>query len=323
MREALTSTAIDLPLLRRGKVRDVYDLGTELLIVTTDRLSAFDVVLPQGIPDKGRVLNQLSLFWFKLLESSIPNHIIAADIKDFPASLRPHAAILEGRAMVVRKTDPLPVECVVRGYLAGSGFKDYKKTGSICGLTLPAGLAESQKFPFPLFTPATKAETGHDENISFDQMAKTIGFEHAETARGASLAIYEKARRHAETAGLTIADTKFEFGIVKGGLIWIDEALTPDSSRFWEASAVVPGKTPPSFDKQFVRDYLETLSWNKTYPGPDLPAEVIAGTRSRYLEAFRRLTGKDLPGVDGAPSAALLTPPPSSRADPVRGRRRF
>ena len=298
MREALTSTAIDLPLVRRGKVRDVYDLGTELLIVTTDRLSAFDVVLPQGIPDKGRVLNQLSLFWFKLLESSIPNHIIAADIKDFPASLKPHAALLEGRAMVVQKTDPLPVECVVRGYLAGSGFKDYKKTGSICGLTLPEGLLESQKFPFPLFTPATKAETGHDENISFDQMVKLIGFEHAETARGASLSIYEKAPRHAETAGLTSADTKFEFGIVKGGLIWIDEALTPDSSRFWEASAVVPGKTPPSFDKQFVRDYLETLTWNKTYPGPDLPADVIAGTRARYLEAFRRLTGKELPGIE-------------------------
>ena len=196
--------------------------------------------------------------------------------------------------MVVRKTDPLPVECVVRGYLSGSGFKDYRKTGAICGLSLPAGLLESQKLPLPLFTPATKAETGHDENISFDEMVKLTGIEHAETARGASLRIYEGARSHAESVGLTIADTKFEFGIVPEGLIWIDEALTPDSSRFWEASMVEAGRTPPSFDKQFVRDYLETLPWDKTYPGPDLPASVIQGTRKRYLEAFRRLTGQDL-----------------------------
>ena len=294
MREALIATSLDLPLLRRGKVRDVYDLGTELLVVTTDRLSAFDVVLPQGIPDKGRVLNQLSLFWFGRLETVIPNHVVASEVGDFPASLKPHREMLAGRAMVVRKTDPLPVECVVRGYLSGSGLKDYRKTGSICGLKLPAGLQEAQKFPFPLFTPATKAETGHDENISFDQMVERIGFDHAETARSASLAIYEKARRHTETVGLTIADTKFEFGVGKQGLIWIDEALTPDSSRFWEASRVQAGQTPPSFDKQFVRDYLETLSWDKTAPGPELPLEVIAGTRSRYLEAFRRLTGRDL-----------------------------
>ncbi len=297
MREALVATSLDLPLARRGKVRDVYDLGTELLIVTTDRLSAFDVILPQGIPDKGRVLHQISLFWFKMLESSIPNHIIAADLADFPAALKTYGETLEGRSMVVRKTDPLPVECVVRGYLAGSGFKDYKKTGSICGLPLPEGLLESHRFPSPLFTPATKADSGHDENISFDEMVKMVGIDRAETARGASLTIYEKARRHAETKGLTIADTKFEFGAVKEGLIWIDEALTPDSSRFWETSKVEPGKTPPSFDKQFVRDYLETLTWNKTSPGPDLPPDVIAGTRSRYLEAFRRLTGKELPGV--------------------------
>ena len=298
MREALTTTSLDLPLVRRGKVRDVYDLGAELLIVTTDRLSAFDVVLPQGIPDKGRVLNQLSLFWFKRLEGTIPNHIVAADIADFPAVLKPHRDVLDGRSMVVRKTDPLPVECVVRGYLAGSGFKDYRKTGAICGLPLPKGLLESQQFEEPLFTPATKAETGHDENISFEQMVALIGPEPAETARRAALDIYEKARAHAASVGLTIADTKFEFGMTTEGLIWIDEALTPDSSRFWEASEVVPGKTPPSFDKQFVRDYLETLTWNKTYPGPELPAEVIAGTRARYLEAFRRLTGSDLPGID-------------------------
>jgi len=298
MREALTATALDLPLLRRGKVRDVYDLGAELLIVTTDRLSAFDVVLPQGIPDKGRVLNQLSLFWFKRLESVIPNHILAADVADFPARLKAHAEILEGRAMVVRKTDPLPVECVVRGYLSGSGLKDYRKTGSICDLPLPAGMLESQKFPQPLFTPATKAETGHDENIPFTEMMRMVGEQTARAARDASLAIYEKAREHAASVGLIIADTKFEFGLVDGRLIWIDEALTPDSSRFWEASKVEAGKTPPSFDKQFVRDYLETLSWPKTYPGPDLPAEVIAGTRSRYLQAFRRLTGQDLPGID-------------------------
>jgi len=268
MRPALTSTALDLPLLRRGKVRDVYDLGAELLIVTTDRLSAFDVVLPQGIPDKGRVLNQLSLFWFKRLESVIPNHILAADVADFPARLKPHREILEGRSMVVQKTDPLPV-----------------------------GLLESHKFASPLFTPATKAETGHDENIPFTEMMRMVGESHARAARDASLAIYEKARDHAASVGLTIADTKFEFGLVDGRLIWIDEALTPDSSRFWEASRVEAGKTPPSFDKQFVRDYLETLTWPKTYPGPDLPAEVIAGTRARYLEAFRRLTGTDL--VDG------------------------
>jgi phosphoribosylaminoimidazole-succinocarboxamide synthase len=298
MREALTTTSLDLPLLRRGKVRDVYDLGAELLIVTTDRLSAFDVVLPQGIPDKGRVLNQLSLFWFKRLEGTIPNHIVAADIADFPAALKPHRDVLDGRSMVVRKTDPLPVECVVRGYLAGSGFKDYRKTGAICGLPLPEGLLESQKFEEPLFTPATKAETGHDENISFDQMVALIGREPAETARRASLDIYLKARAHATSVGLTIADTKFEFGVTSEGLIWIDEALTPDSSRFWESSEVVPGRTPPSFDKQFVRDYLETLTWNKTYPGPQLPGEVVAGTRARYLEAFRRLTGSDLPGID-------------------------
>ena len=298
MREALTTTALDLPLVRRGKVRDVYDAGAELLMVTTDRLSAFDVVMPQGIPDKGRVLNQISLFWFRKLESLIPNHIVAAEVDDFPARLRPYRSILEGRSMLVKKTDPLPVECVVRGYLAGSGLKDYRRTGSICGLPLPAGLLESQQFPAPLFTPATKAETGHDENIAFEQMAKTIGTARAEEARRASLAIYEAARSHAASVGLIIADTKFEFGIFEDRLIWIDEALTPDSSRFWESAKVEPGKTPPSFDKQFVRDYLETLTWNKTAPGPDLPTDVIAGTRARYLEAFRRLTGRDLPGAD-------------------------
>jgi phosphoribosylaminoimidazole-succinocarboxamide synthase len=298
MREAVTTTSLDLPLLRRGKVRDVYHLGTELLMVTTDRLSAFDVVLPQGIPDKGRILNQLSIFWFDRLSGLIPNHIVAWDVNDFPAALKPYRSVLDGRSMLVRRTDPLPVECVVRGYLSGSGFKDYKRTGAICGLTLPIGLVESQKFPSPLFTPATKAETGHDENIPFDRMVEMIGFDHAETLRTTSIAIYEAAQRHVQTAGLVLADTKFEFGIADGGLVWIDEALTPDSSRYWDASRVVPGKTPPSFDKQFVRDYLETLDWKKTAPGPELPAFVIEGTRGRYLEAFRRLTGKELPGLD-------------------------
>lgn len=297
MRDALVATSLDLPLIRKGKVRDVYDLGTELLMVTTDRLSAFDVVLPQGIPDKGRVLNQLSLFWFKKLESIVPHHIVSSDVAEFPASLAAHREILDGRSIIVRKTDPLPVECVVRGYLSGSGLKDYRKTGSICGLPLPGGLLESQKFPSPLFTPATKAETGHDENIPFARMVEIIGAEHANTARDTSIRIYESARDHSASVGLTVADTKFEFGIIDGRLIWIDEALTPDSSRFWEASDVAPGETPPSFDKQFVRDYLETLDWPKTYPGPDLPERVIAGTRARYLEAFRRLTGHDLPGV--------------------------
>jgi phosphoribosylaminoimidazole-succinocarboxamide synthase len=298
MREALTTTSLDFPLLRRGKVRDVYHLGTELLMVTTDRLSAFDVVLPQGIPDKGRVLNQLSIFWFDKLAGTTPNHIVTADVNEFPAALKPYRDVLEGRSMLVRRTDPLPVECVVRGHLSGSGLKDYRRTGAICGLTLPIGLVESQKFPSPLFTPATKAETGHDENISFDRMVEMIGFAHAESVRTTSIAIYEAAREHAQTAGLILADTKFEFGIADGNLVWIDEALTPDSSRYWDAAMVVPGKTPPSFDKQFVRDYLETLDWNKTAPGPDLPDYVIAGTRARYLEAFRRLTGKELPGLD-------------------------
>jgi phosphoribosylaminoimidazole-succinocarboxamide synthase len=298
MREALTTTSLDLPLLRRGKVRDVYHLGTELLMVTTDRLSAFDVVLPQGIPDKGRVLNQLSLFWFERLRGVTPNHIVTADVDEFPAALKPFRNVLEGRSMLVRRTEPLPVECVVRGYLSGSGLKDYRRTGAICGLTLPIGLVESQKFPSPLFTPATKAETGHDENISFDRMVEMIGHDRAESVRTTSIAIYEAARQHAQTAGLILADTKFEFGIADGNLVWIDEALTPDSSRYWDAAKVEPGMTPPSFDKQFVRDYLETLDWNKTAPGPVLPEDVIAGTRGRYLEAFRRLTGKELPGLD-------------------------
>lgn len=298
MRDAVLTTNLDLPLLLRGKVRDVYDLGAELLIVTTDRLSAFDVVMPQGIPDKGRVLNQLSLFWFQKLADVAPNHILTGDVADFPASLAPYRDLLDGRSVIVRKTAPLPVECVVRGYLAGSGLKDYRRTGSICGITLPPGLVESQAFPAPLFTPATKAESGHDENIGFDAMASRVGTERAEEARRISLAIYGRASAHAATAGLTLADTKFEFGLLGDRLIWIDEALTPDSSRYWETRDVTPGKTPPSFDKQFVRDYLETLDWPKTYPGPQLPESVISGTRSRYLEAFRRLTGKELPGLD-------------------------
>lgn len=281
----------EYPLTRRGKVRDVYDLGENLLLVATDRLSAFDVVLPTPIPDKGRILTQLSLFWFRMLADVAPHHVIATDVRDFPQTLHKHERILKGRSMLVRKTTPLPIECVVRGYLSGSGFKDYVRTGSICGIVLPPGLRESERFPFPLYTPATKAQSGHDENISYDESVERVGVETAEIVRNVSLKLYERARRHAETVGIVLADTKFEFGMTSAGVVWIDEALTPDSSRFWEAGSVALGTSPPSFDKQFVRNFLETLTWNKTAPGPALPDEVVRGTRERYLEAFRRLTG--------------------------------
>ena len=278
--------------IARGKVRDIYDLGDKLLIVATDRLSAFDVVMPTPIPDKGRVLTQLSLFWFDLLRDVIPNHVISAT--EFPAPFDRFGEELAGRSMVVKKTQPLPIECVVRGYLSGSGWKEYKATGAVCGIDLPAGLRESDRLPEPIFTPATKAATGHDENISFARAAEMIGKELAEKVRAVSSEIYWRAAAYAEPRGILLADTKFEFGLLGNELMWIDEALTPDSSRFWPAAQYKPGGSQPSFDKQFVRDYLERIQWPKTPPGPELPEEVVAGTRAKYREAYRILAGHEL-----------------------------
>jgi phosphoribosylaminoimidazole-succinocarboxamide synthase len=276
----------------RGKVRDIYDLGDKLLIVATDRLSAFDVILPTPIPDKGRVLTQLSLFWFNLLKDVIPNHVLSST--DFSAPFDKFKDDLVGRSMVVRKTKPLPIECVVRGYVSGSGWKDYRATGKICGIALPPGLRESDRLPEPIFTPATKAATGHDENISFEQAASLVGKELADKVRAVSLEIYRRAVAYAEPRGVILADTKFEFGLLNNELIWIDEALTPDSSRFWPAAQYNPGGPQPSFDKQFVRDYLERIQWPKTPPGPELPPEVVAATRAKYREAYRILAGREL-----------------------------
>jgi phosphoribosylaminoimidazole-succinocarboxamide synthase len=281
----------------RGKVRDIYDLGDKLLIVATDRLSAFDVVMPTPIPDKGKVLTQLSLFWFDLLQNVISNHILSAT--DFPAPFDAYYEQLAGRAMLVRKTQPLPIECVVRGYLSGSGWKEYRATGKVCGIALPSGLRESDKLPEPVFTPATKATSGHDENISFERAAELIGKTLAEKVRAISIEIYNRASAYAAPRGVLLADTKFEFGLLNSPgpaeeLIWIDEALTPDSSRFWPASQYRPGGAQPSFDKQFVRDYLERIQWPKTPPGPELPPDVVASTRAKYREAYRILVGHEL-----------------------------
>jgi len=276
----------------RGKVRDIYDLGDKLLIVATDRLSAFDVVMPTPIPDKGRVLTQLSLFWFDLLKDVVPNHVLSAT--EFPASFDAHKDELAGRSMLVRKTQPLPIECVVRGYVSGSGWKDYRATGKICGIDLPTGLRESDKLPAPIFTPATKATSGHDENISFDRAADLVGTELATKVRDVSIDIYRRAAAYAEPRGILPADTKFEFGLLNNELIWIDEALTPDSSRFWPAAQYQPGGPQPSYDKQFVRDYLERIRWPKIPPGPELPPDVVASTRAKYREAFRILAGREL-----------------------------
>ena len=278
--------------LNRGKVRDLYEVGDRLLIVATDRLSAFDVVLPTPIPDKGRVLTQLSLFWFNLLRDIIPNHVITAE--DFPAELGAYRGQLEGRAMLCRRTKPLPIECVVRGYLVGSGWKNYRATGKVCGIALPGGLRESGRLPEPIFTPSTKAAEGHDENISFEEAASRIGAELAGRVRDVSLEIYRRAAAYAEPRGIILADTKFEFGLVGDELIWIDEALTPDSSRFWPADGYQPGRAQPSYDKQYVRDYLERIGWNKQPPGPELPGDVVAATREKYREAYRQLTGHEL-----------------------------
>ena len=276
----------------RGKVRDIYDLGDKFLIVATDRLSAFDVILPTPIPDKGRVLTQLSLFWFNLLKDVIPNHVLSAT--DFPAPFDAFKDDLAGRSMVVRKTQPLPIECVIRGYVSGSGWKDYRTTGKICGIALPTGLQESDRLPEPIFTPATKAVTGHDENIPFEQAVALIGKDLAEKVRAVSLDLYRRAVAYAEARGIILADTKFEFGLLNDNLLWIDEALTPDSSRFWPAAHYSPGGPQSSFDKQFVRDYLERMRWPKTPPGPELPPEVVAATRAKYREAYRILAGREL-----------------------------
>ena len=281
-----------IPPFKQGKVRDVYDLGDRLLVVATDRLSAFDVVLPTGIPGKGIVLTQMSLFWFELLKDIVPHHVVTANVDEYGPELQRYREQLEGRSMIVRKTEVLPVECVVRGYLAGSGWKDYQATGAVCGIPLPAGLKQSERLDPPIFTPATKAETGHDENIPFETMEATVGAERAAQARRISLEIYSQARAHAEARGIILADTKFEFGVRDGSLMWIDEALTPDSSRFWPGDEYGPGRSQPSFDKQYVRDYLETLDWNKQPPGPELPPDVVARTVDKYVEAFERLRGE-------------------------------
>ena len=278
----------------QGKVRDIFEVGEHLMIVATDRLSAFDVVLPDPIPDKGKVLTQLSKFWFDRFGELVPNHVVETDVAKFPASLASYHEQLEGRAMLVRRAKPLPVECVVRGYLAGSGWNDYQKTGAVCGIKLPAGMKQAEKLPEPMFTPSTKATTGHDENITQDQAAALVGTEIAREIRDASLEIYRRAAEYALGRGIIIADTKFEFGLFNGKLMWIDEALTPDSSRFWSVTECKVGMSPPSFDKQFVRDYLLSIKWDKTPPAPSLPAEVIKGTADRYREAYRLITGKPL-----------------------------
>ena len=280
--------------LARGKVRDIYDLGDRLLIVATDRLSAFDVVMPTPIPDKGRVLTQLSLFWFDLLKDVIPNHVISSS--DFPAPFDKFRDELAGRSMVVKKTTPLPIECVARGYLSGSGWKEYQATGTVCGIALPSGLRESDKLPEVIFTPATKVATGHDENIPFARAAEMLGKDLAGKVRETTLKIYRSAAAYAEPRGILLADTKFEFGLLNGQMIWIDEALTPDSSRFWPAAEYKPGGPQPSFDKQYVRDYLERIRWPKTPPGPNLSPDVVAATRAKYREAYRILVGRELDG---------------------------
>lgn len=283
------------PLIGRGKVRDLYEVGNDLLMVATDRISAFDHVLGTGIPGKGKILTQISLFWFDLMRDIVPNHLIATRVQDFPSSLHQYADQLEGRSMLVKRAQMFPVECVARGYVAGSGWKEYQASGTICGIPLPAGLQDGSKLPQPIFTPATKSQDGtHDENISFAAVEKVVGAEDANELRRLTLAVYEKASKHAEARGLILADTKFEFGRIGGGIVLADEVLTPDSSRFWEASQWKPGGAQASFDKQFVRDYLESIHWNKQAPAPSLPNEVAERTLQKYLEAFRRLTGRDL-----------------------------
>jgi phosphoribosylaminoimidazole-succinocarboxamide synthase len=279
----------DVPKLRSGKVREIFDLGETLLVVATDRISAFDCILPDPIPGKGEVLNQLSAFWFRKF-GQIPNHFITAEVEEFPADLQPHAELLRGRSMLVRKSIPLPIECVVRGYLAGSGWKEYRETGKVCGIDLPPGLEQAAQLPKPIFTPATKAASGHDENISWTSCCEILGQERADIVRDLTLAIYGDGSVHAADRGIIIADTKFEFGVHNNEILLIDECLTPDSSRFWPADCYEVGISPMSYDKQFVRDYLETLNWNKNPPAPHLPPEVIEKTAKKYQEAHSRLT---------------------------------
>ncbi|WP_035350170.1 phosphoribosylaminoimidazolesuccinocarboxamide synthase [Edaphobacter aggregans] len=295
MATALVNTDLgSLPLTTRGKVRDIYSIGDrELLFVATDRISAFDHVLATGIPDKGRILTQLSLFWFDVLNDTVKNHVLTADAAQFPPVLEPYRDQLAGRSMIVRRAQMLPVECVVRAYISGSGWKDYQANGSICGIRLPAGLRESDRLPEPIFTPAAKIHTGgHDENISFDDVVSAVGADHANELRRLTLEIFDKASRHAENRGLVLADTKFEFGLIDGEIVLADEVLTPDSSRYWPANAYAPGGPQPSFDKQYVRDYLESIRWNKQAPAPGLPPEVVERTHEKYLEAFRLITGR-------------------------------
>jgi phosphoribosylaminoimidazole-succinocarboxamide synthase len=295
MSEAVYETVIpEIKLLNRGKVRDLFELEDALLMVASDRISAFDSVLATTIPDKGRILTQLSIFWFDLLKDLVPNHLITSDPGEMGSDLAGHVKMLAGRSMKVVKAEVFPIECVVRGYLAGSGFKDYTASGKVCGVQLPAGLLNGQKLPQPIFSPSTKAESGHDENISYEEMVKVIGKDSAEKLRDLSLSVYSTAADYAVERGVIIADTKFEFGLFQGQIILIDEVLTPDSSRFWPADQLTPGQPQASFDKQFVRDYLETCGWDKEPPAPELPAEVVAKTREKYLEAYRLLTGKDL-----------------------------
>lgn len=288
----------DLKLFRRGKVRDVYDLGEKLLIISCDRISCFDVVLPCGIPRKGEVLTAISTFWFDFTKDIIPNHFISSQLDNYPQELRKYSSELKGRSMLAVKSKPLPVECIVRGYLSGSGWKEYQKSGSVCGIKLPKGLKESDKLPEVIFTPSTKADSGHDQNVSQEYIENLIGKETAAAIARASVDIYRKASDYALKKGIIIADTKFEFGIDNGKIILIDEVLTPDSSRFWPADSYVPGRAQASFDKQFVRDYLETLDWGKVAPGPGLPEDIIIKTTEKYLEAYQRLTGKALANHD-------------------------
>ncbi|MCD6288046.1 MAG: phosphoribosylaminoimidazolesuccinocarboxamide synthase [Candidatus Hydrogenedentes bacterium] len=280
---------------RRGKVRDIFDFGDKLIIVATDRISAFDWVLPNGIPDKGRILTALSSFWFEKTTDIIDNHLLETDVYKFDIDMTDEeAATMEGRSMLVQKAEVFPVECVVRGYLAGSGWKEYRETGRVCGVELPAGLRESDRLPEPIFTPATKAETGHDINISFEQMAEIVGMDAAKALRAASLALFDRGSRRVEARGLILSDTKFEFGLIDGRLTVVDEVLTPDSSRFWPADQYKPGRSQPSFDKQYVRDWLENSGWDKQSPPPRLPEEIVAGVRQRYIEAYERISGLKL-----------------------------